>query len=149
NEVIAARANELATGTRGGKTPVHPNDHVNMAQSTNDAFPTAIHVAIVGRIDAQLLPALLALRTTLAAKADAFASIVKIGRTHLQDATPLTLGQEMSGWVRQIDLGTAAIRAALEPAYELALGGTAVGTGLNAHPEFATRVAAKLAELTG
>ena len=149
NEVIAGRANELATGTRGGKKPVHPNDHVNMAQSTNDAFPTAIHVAAVGRIDAHLLPAVLSLRTTLATKAAAFADIVKIGRTHLQDATPLTLGQEMSGWVAQLDHALAAIRAALGPLYELALGGTAVGTGLNAHPEFAVRAAAKLAELTG
>ena len=149
NEVIAGRANELATGTRGGKKPVHPNDHVNMAQSTNDAFPTAIHVAAVGRIDAHLLPAVLSLRTTLAGKAAAFADIVKIGRTHLQDATPLTLGQEMSGWVAQLDHALAAIKAALGPLYELALGGTAVGTGLNAHPEFAVRVAAKLADLTG
>jgi fumarate hydratase class II len=148
NEVIAGRANELAGGARGGKQPVHPNDHVNMAQSTNDAFPTAIHVAIVGRIDAHLLPAVLALRTTLAAKSAAFADIVKIGRTHLQDATPLTLGQEISGWVAQLDHCIAAVRAALGPVHELALGGTAVGTGLNAHPEFAVRVAAKLAELT-
>ncbi len=148
NEVIAGRANELATGVRGGKQPVHPNDHVNLAQSTNDAFPTAIHLAVVGRIETHLVPAVLALRTTLAAKADAFADIVKIGRTHLQDATPLTLGQEISGWVAQLDHGIAAIRVALLPVYELALGGTAVGTGLNAHPEFAVRVAAALAALT-
>ena len=149
NEVIAGRANEIATGVRGGKTPVHPNDHVNLAQSTNDAFPTAIHLAVVGRVDAHLLPAVLALRTTLAAKAEAFADIVKIGRTHLQDATPLTLGQEISGWVSQLDHGIAAIRVALAPVHELALGGTAVGTGLNAHPEFAVRAAAALAQLTG
>jgi fumarate hydratase, class II len=149
NEVIAGRANELATGTRGGKKPVHPNDHVNMAQSTNDAFPTAIHLAIVDRVDAHLVPAVKALRATLDAKASAFADIVKIGRTHLQDATPLTLGQEISGWVAQLDQCLAAIRAAISAVHELALGGTAVGTGLNAHPQFAVRVAAKLAELTG
>ena len=149
NEVIAGRANEVATGKRGGKAPVHPNDHVNMAQSTNDAFPTAIHLALADRIVAHLIPTVAALRATLAAKADAFATIVKIGRTHLQDATPLTLGQEISGWVSQLDHGLAAIRAALGQVYELAQGGTAVGTGLNAHPEFAVRVAAKLAELTG
>ncbi len=149
NEVIAGRANERATGTRGGKSPVHPNDHVNMSQSTNDAFPTAMHLATLGRVDAHLLPAVAALRTTLAAKADAFAAIVKIGRTHLQDATPLTLGQEISGWVAQLDHGVAAIRATLPAVHELALGGTAVGTGLNTHREYATRVAAKLAELTG
>ncbi|HEY1813521.1 MAG TPA: class II fumarate hydratase [Kofleriaceae bacterium] len=149
NEVIAGRANELATGTRGGKSPVHPNDHVNMAQSTNDAFPTAIHLAIVDRIEAHLLPALTALRETLGAKAVAFADIVKIGRTHLQDATPLTLGQEISGWGAQLDYCTAAIVAALVLVHQLALGGTAVGTGLNAHPEFATRAAAELARLTG
>jgi fumarate hydratase class II len=149
NEVIAGRANELATGTRGGKQPVHPNDHVNMAQSTNDAFPTAIHLAIVDRVDAHLIPAVAALRGTLAAKSAAFAGIVKIGRTHLQDATPLTLGQEISGWVAQLDYCLAAIKNALVGVHELALGGTAVGTGLNAHPEFGTRVAAELAELTG
>jgi len=149
NEVIAGRANEVATGMRGGKQPVHPNDHVNMAQSTNDAFPTAIHLALADRIVLHLVPAVAALRTTLDAKAQAFAGIVKIGRTHLQDATPLTLGQEISGWVAQLDHGLAAIRAALVPVHELAQGGTAVGTGLNAHPEFAVRIAAKLAELTG
>jgi fumarate hydratase class II len=148
NEVIAGRANELATGTRGGKSPVHPNDHVNMAQSTNDAFPTAIHLAIVDRVEAHLLPALTALRETLGAKAVAFADIVKIGRTHLQDATPLTLGQEISGWGAQLDYCTAAIVAALVLVHQLALGGTAVGTGLNAHPEFAKRAAAELARLS-
>ena len=149
NEVIAGRANELAGRPRGGKDPVHPNDHVNRSQSTNDAFPTAMHLAAIARTDARLLPAVSALRSTLAAKADAFASIVKIGRTHLQDATPLTLGQEISGWVAQLDLSIAAIRATLPALHELALGGTAVGTGLNAHREFATRVAHELAELTG
>ncbi|MDQ3296881.1 MAG: class II fumarate hydratase [Myxococcota bacterium] len=148
NEVIANRANELAGGTRGTKQPVHPNDHVNMSQSSNDVFPTAMHVAIAARVDAHLLPAIETLRETLAGKAEAFADIVKIGRTHLQDATPLTLGQEIGGWVAQLDLGIAAIRATLPAVHELALGGTAVGTGLNAHPEYALRVAAKLAELT-
>jgi fumarate hydratase class II len=149
NEVIANRANELAGGTRGSKSPVHPNDHVNMSQSSNDVFPTAMHVAIAGRIDAHLLPAVARLRDTLDAKGAAFCGIVKIGRTHLQDATPLTLGQEISGWVAQLDHAIAAIRATLPAIHELALGGTAVGTGLNAHPELGTRVAAKLAELTG
>jgi len=149
NEVIAGRANELAGQPRGGKAPIHPNDHVNMSQSTNDAFPTAIHLAALDRIDAKLLPAVKALRATLDGKARAFADIVKIGRTHLQDATPLTLGQEISGWVAQLDYGLAAIAAALPPVRELALGGTAVGTGLNTHPEFAMRVAAELAKLTG
>jgi fumarate hydratase, class II len=149
NEVISNRCCQLAGTPLGSHAPVHPNDHVNMAQSTNDAFPTAIHLAIVDRVDAHLVPAVSALRATLDAKAHAFADIVKIGRTHLQDATPLTLGQEISGWVAQLDQCLAAIRAALGAVHELALGGTAVGTGLNAHPQFAVRVAAKLAELTG
>ena len=148
NEVIAGRANELLGGKRGGKTPVHPNDHVNMSQSTNDAFPTAMHLAAVEQVEGKLIPAVLALRETLAGKADAFADIVKIGRTHLQDATPLTLGQEISGWVSQLDHGVLAIRHTLPELYELALGGTAVGTGLNAHPEYAQKVAAELATLT-
>jgi fumarate hydratase class II len=149
NEVIAGRANEMATGTRGGKEPIHPNDHVNLSQSSNDVFPTAMNLAICARVDAHLLPAVAALRDTLAGKAQAFANIVKIGRTHLQDATPLTLGQEISGWVAQLDYGIGAIRSTITGLYELALGGTAVGTGLNTHPEYAERVAAKLAELTG
>jgi len=149
NEVIANRAAELAGQPRGSKQPVHPNDHVNLSQSSNDVFPTAMHLAISARIDSHLLPSVAALRDTLAAKADAFKDIVKIGRTHLQDATPLTLGQEISGWVAQLDFGIAAIRATQPGLYELALGGTAVGTGLNTHPEYAERVAAKLAELTG
>jgi fumarate hydratase class II len=149
NEVIASRANEKATGKRGGKSPVHPNDHVNMSQSTNDAFPTAMHIAAVTRVEEHLLPAVGKLRQTLDAKAKAFADIVKIGRTHLQDATPLTLGQEISGWVSQLDHGTSALRNALGPVYELALGGTAVGTGLNAHPEYATRAAQQIAMITG
>ncbi|MBV8757866.1 MAG: class II fumarate hydratase [Deltaproteobacteria bacterium] len=148
NEVIAGRANELLGGKRGGKTPVHPNDHVNMSQSTNDAFPTAMHLAAVEQVEARLIPAVLALRETLAGKADAFADIVKIGRTHLQDATPLTLGQEISGWVSQLEHGVVAIRHTLAELYELALGGTAVGTGLNAHPDYPRKVAAELAALT-
>jgi fumarate hydratase class II len=149
NEVIAARANEVAAGKRGGKSPVHPNDHVNMSQSSNDAFPTAMHIAAVFAVEEQLLPALVQLRGTLDVKAHQFADIIKIGRTHLQDATPLTLGQEMSGWVAQLDQGLTAIRGALPAVHELALGGTAVGTGLNTHPEYATRVAQQLAMVTG
>jgi fumarate hydratase, class II len=149
NEVIAARANELSGGKRGGKSPVHPNDHVNMSQSSNDAFPTAMHIAAVITVEDMLLPALKQLRGTLDAKAHAFADIIKIGRTHLQDATPLTLGQEMSGWVAQLDQGLTAIRAALPAVHELALGGTAVGTGLNTHAEYAQRVAQQLALETG
>ncbi|MGE0401543.1 MAG: class II fumarate hydratase [Kofleriaceae bacterium] len=148
NEVIAGRANELAGNPRGGKSPVHPNDHVNMSQSSNDVFPTAMHVAIAARIDAHLVPRVLALRETLQSKSEAFADIVKIGRTHLQDATPLTLGQEISGWVAQLDHGLAAIRATMPPVHELALGGTAVGTGLNSHPDYARRVASEIAALT-
>jgi fumarate hydratase class II len=149
NEVIASRANEKANNKRGGKSPVHPNDHVNMSQSTNDAFPTAMHIAAAISVDEHLLPAIGALRQTLDAKAKTFADIVKIGRTHLQDATPLTLGQEISGWVNQLDHGSAASRNALGPVYELALGGTAVGTGLNSHPEYATRAAQQIAMITG
>jgi fumarate hydratase class II len=149
NEVIANRANELAGSPRGAKHPIHPNDDVNRSQSSNDVFPAAMHIAAAERTARQLLPAVSQLRDTLAGKARAFADIVKIGRTHLQDATPLTLGQEISGWVAQLDHGIAAIRAALPAIHELALGGTAVGTGLNTHPAFAERVAARLAELTG
>ncbi len=149
NEVIASRVNEALGGTRAAKGVCHPNDHVNLSQSSNDVFPSAMNLAVGARIDAHLLPAVAALRDTLAAKADAFADIVKIGRTHLQDATPLTLGQEIGGWVAQLDIAIAAIRATLPGLSELALGGTAVGTGLNTHPEYAERVAAKLAELTG
>ncbi len=149
NEVIANLANERAGTGRGSKIPVHPNDHVNLSQSSNDVFPTAMHLAIAGRVDAHLLANVMQLRETLEAKATEFAHIVKIGRTHLQDATPLTLGQEISGWVAQLDHGIAAIRATLPAIHELALGGTAVGTGLNTHPRYAAAVAAKLAELTG
>ncbi|MCW5803597.1 MAG: class II fumarate hydratase [Deltaproteobacteria bacterium] len=148
NEVIAGRANELATGVRGGKVPVHPNDHVNLGQSSNDVFPSAMHVAIARQLVEHLAPRVATLRATLAAKADATASIVKIGRTHLQDATPLTLGQEIGGWVAQLDGALAAVRATAPALYELALGGTAVGTGLNAHPELGARVAAILARET-
>lgn len=149
NEVLANVANEIAGQPRGSYKPVHPNDHVNHAQSTNDSFPTAIHVATAIQINQHLLPTVKALRNTLAAKAEAFKDIVKIGRTHLQDATPLTLGQEFSGYVSQLDHGLERLQQALHWLYELPLGGTAVGTGLNSHPEYAVKAAAKLAELTG
>jgi fumarate hydratase class II len=149
NEVISNRAIEMAGGVVGSKKPVHPNDHVNRGQSSNDTFPTAMHIAAAEQVVHHLLPAVDRLRATLDAKAVAFADIVKVGRTHLQDATPITLGQEMSGWVAQIDLSRAAIEAALPAVYELALGGTAVGTGLNTHPEYAERSARQIAILTG
>lgn len=149
NEVISNRGIELAGGEMGSKSPVHPNDHVNKAQSSNDTFPTAMHIAAVQELRGTLAPAITRLRDTLDEKAKSFADIVKIGRTHLQDATPLTLGQEISGWVAQLDNGLARLEAAEDLLLELALGGTAVGTGLNTHPEYATRVAAKIAELTG
>ncbi len=149
NEVISNRAIEMAGGAMGSKKPVHPNDHVNMSQSSNDTYPTAMHIATVEAIENYLFPRVQLLRDTLAAKAEAFMDVVKIGRTHLQDATPLTLGQEISGWVAQIDLGLAAIRATLPQLKELALGGTAVGTGLNAHPDYAVTVAGEIATLTG
>ncbi len=148
NEVIANRAIELAGGEIGSKSPVHPNDHVNRSQSSNDTFPTAMHIAAVLAIES-MIPKVRVLRETLDAKAKAFADIVKIGRTHLQDATPLTLGQEISGWVAQIDHGRAAVEATMPQLRELALGGTAVGTGLNTHPRYATEVAAKISELSG
>jgi fumarate hydratase class II len=149
NEVIANRAIELGGGTKGSKDPIHPNDHVNMSQSSNDTFPTAMHIAAVEELTHRLQPAIRALRDALDAKAVAFADIVKIGRTHLQDAVPLTLGQEFSGYVAQLDADLHRIDTALPDLYELAIGGTAVGTGLNTHPEFAERVAAGIAELTG
>jgi fumarate hydratase class II len=149
NEVISNRAIEMAGGVMGSKKPVHPNDHVNMSQSSNDTYPTAMHIAAIEAIEGYLLPRVQLLRDTLADKSDAFMSIVKIGRTHLQDATPITLGQEMSGWVSQIDHGVAAIRATLPQLRELALGGTAVGTGLNAHPDYAVAVAAEISTLSG
>lgn len=149
NEVISNRASELLGGERGEARQVHPNDDVNRGQSSNDVFPTAMHVAAACAIVMHLLPALRTLRDTLDAKAHAFAGIVKIGRTHLQDATPLTLGQEFSGYVAQLDQGIAHVEATLPHLYQLALGGTAVGTGLNAHPQFAVKVAAAIAHLTG
>jgi fumarate hydratase class II len=148
NEVISNRAIELSGGEMGSKKPVHPNDHVNMSQSSNDTFPTAMHMAAAEAL-VGLLPAVQELRDALDAKAIQWADVVKVGRTHLQDATPLTLGQEFSGYVNQIDRAIVAIREALEHIYDLAIGGTAVGTGLNAHPEFAERAAHKVAELTG
>ncbi len=148
NEVISNRAIEIAGGAMGSKKPVHPNDHVNMSQSSNDTFPTAMHIAAAEAMVA-MIPAVEALRDALGAKAEQWAHIVKIGRTHLQDATPLTLGQEFSGYVSQLDASIKRCREALDGLYDLALGGTAVGTGLNAHPEFAERAAKKIAELTG
>jgi len=148
NEVLANRASEILGGERGEKRLVHPNDDVNKGQSSNDTFPTAMHVAAVIALERELKPAVKKLRGTLARKAAAFAKIVKIGRTHLQDATPLTLGQEFSGYVSQLDHGLAHVDAALPHLCELALGGTAVGTGLNAPPGFAEKVAAELARLT-
>jgi fumarate hydratase class II len=149
NEVISNRAIELAGGTMGSKAPVHPNDHVNRGQSSNDTFPTAMHIAVVEELHRHLYPRVTLLRDTLAAKADAYASIVKVGRTHLQDATPITLGQEIGGWVAQLDYCLAEVRHAETGLYELAIGGTAVGTGLNAHPEFGTLAARYFAEMTG
>ena len=148
NEVIANRANELVGQGKGSYQPIHPNDDVNHAQSTNDSFPTAIRVAAARQIVYLLIPAVQKLRDTLASKSEQFAGIVKIGRTHLQDATPLTLGQEFSGYVSQLDHALIRLDAALQGLYELPLGGTAVGTGLNAHPDYAEQVAKTLAALT-
>jgi fumarate hydratase class II len=149
NEVIANRAIELLGGRLGSKKPVHPNDDVNKSQSSNDTFPTAMHVAVVEQIRARLIPAARRLRDTLNGKARAFADVVKVGRTHLQDAVPLTLGQEISGWVSQLDHGLAHLEGTLPHLHELAIGGTAVGTGLNAPAGFGERVAKTIAELTG
>ena len=149
NEVLANRASELLGGVRGEGRLVHPNDEVNLGQSSNDIFPTAMHVAAITGIRQKLLPELNTLRTTLKMKSDVFDGIVKIGRTHLQDATPLTLGQEFSAYVAQLDLAESVINHALTPLYELAVGGTAVGTGLNTHAEFGDRVAAELARTSG
>jgi len=140
NEVLANRASELLGGARGDQRLVHPNDHVNLGQSSNDVFPTAMHIAAARAVKEELIPAVEALSATLAGKSEAFAAVVKIGRTHLQDATPLTLGQEFSGYVAQLEHAQAALRAVLPGLYELAIGGTAVGTGLNTHPQFADRV---------
>ncbi|MCC2963415.1 class II fumarate hydratase [Massilia sp. IC2-278] len=149
NEVLANRGSELMGGERGEARLLHPNDHVNMGQSSNDIFPTAMHVAAALAVSKEVLPALARLRGTLTVKSRDFADIVKIGRTHLQDATPLTLGQEFSGYVAQLEFSEAAIRASLPGLLALAAGGTAVGTGLNAHPEFAARIAAELGSRTG
>src|SRR5918995_6939912 len=148
NEVLASLANERLGGTRGGKEPVHPNDHVNRGQSSNDSFPTAMHVAAAREIHGRLLPALRHLLAALDAKAAEFRDHVKIGRTHLQDATPVTLGQEFSGYAMQVELGIARIEATLPGLYALAQGGTAVGTGLNTHPDFAELFALKMVQLT-
>lgn len=149
NEVISNRAIELLGGERGSKNPVHPNDHVNMSQSSNDTFPTAMHVAAVVEINELLVPALKELRDALAAKGDEFADIIKIGRTHLQDATPLTLGQEFSGYVTQVERGIERVESSLKHLLQLAQGGTAVGTGLNTRKGFDTAVAAEIAKITG
>ena len=149
NEVISNRAIEMLGGVLGSKEPIHPNDHVNKSQSTNDAFPTAIHVAVVDRIHNHLIPAVTRLRDALSAKAEAFKDIVKTGRTHLQDATPLTLGQAFSGYVTQLNNALRAIDNTLPHLYELPIGGTAVGTGLNAHPEYATKAADAISKRTG
>jgi fumarate hydratase, class II len=149
NEVISNRAIEIAGGVLGSKKPIHPNDDVNMSQSSNDTFPTAMHIAAASRVAEVLIPAVERLRDALATKAAVFADVVKIGRTHLMDATPLTVGQEMSGWVSQLDRDVERLQVVLPGLYDLAIGGTAVGTGLNAHPEFAERAARKISELTG
>ncbi|WP_428717787.1 class II fumarate hydratase [Undibacterium curvum] len=149
NEVISNRAIELAGGVMGSKQPVHPNDHVNRGQSSNDTFPTAMHIAVVSELFAHLFPAVTQLRNTLAQKAQDYHDVVKTGRTHLQDATPITLGQEIGAWVAQIDFGLAAVHSALPGLYDLAIGGTAVGTGLNAHPQFGDLAASRMAQLTG
>lgn len=148
NEVISNRAIEIAGGTMGSKSPIHPNDHVNMSQSSNDTFPTAMHIAAAMALTNQLLPAVRHLRDGLAAKMRAYDQIIKIGRTHLQDAVPLTLGQEFSGYVAQLDACIERIEQMMPELYELALGGTAVGTGLNTHPQFAEKAAAEIANLT-
>jgi fumarate hydratase, class II len=149
NEVMANRAIEMAGSVLGSKHPVHPNDHVNRSQSSNDTFPTAMHIAAAGRLHDDLIPAIQRIHDAIDAKATEFADVVKIGRTHLQDATPLTVGQEMSGWASLLARDLDRIKLALHGLYDLAIGGTAVGTGLNAPPEFAERAAAKIAGLTG
>ncbi len=149
NEVISNRAIEMAGGVMGSKKPIHPNDDVNKAQSSNDTFPTAMHIAAASEINRRLIPMVTRLRDTLQKKSDAFRDVIKIGRTHLMDAVPLTLGQEFSGYVQQLTNGLRRIDNCLPHLYELALGGTAVGTGMNTHPEFAVRSARKIAEMTG
>jgi fumarate hydratase, class II len=148
NEVISNRAIEISGGVMGSKKPIHPNDDLNMSQSSNDTFPAAMHIAAASRVAEDLIPAVERLRDALDAKARQFENVVKIGRTHLMDATPLTVGQEMSGWVSLLDRDIARLKQVLPGLYELAIGGTAVGTGLNSHPEFADRAAAKIAQLT-
>jgi len=149
NEVISNRAIEIAGGVMGSKKPIHPNDDVNMSQSSNDTFPTAMHIAAASRVAEVLIPAVEHLRDAIQAKARQFQDVVKIGRTHLMDATPLTVGQEMSGWANQLDRDVERLKLVLPGLYDLAIGGTAVGTGLNSHPEFAERAAKKIADLTG
>jgi fumarate hydratase class II len=149
NEVIANRAIQIVGGVLGSKSPIHPNDDVNHSQSSNDTFPTAMHIATVEQLDGVLIPAVRALRDTLDAKAKAYAGVVMIGRTHLQDATPITLGQIISGWAAQLDQAIDGIRGAMTDLYALAIGGTAVGTGLNAHPRFGALAAETIADLTG
>src|ERR1700726_529951 len=149
NEVISNRAIEFAGGVMGSKKPIHPNDDVNMSQSSNDTFPTAMHIAAAEEISRDLIPSLRKLRDALNPKAEEFADIVKIGRTHLMDAVPLTFGQEFGGWASLMERDIKRLEQVLDGLYDLAIGGTAVGTGLNAHPEFAERAAAKIAQLTG
>jgi fumarate hydratase, class II len=149
NEVISNRAIELAGGQLGSKKPIHPNDDVNMSQSSNDTFPAAMHIAAAERVKNALIPAIRTVQKAIEAKAKEFADIVKIGRTHLQDAVPLTVGQEFSGWANLLERDIQRLELALDGLYDLAIGGTAVGTGLNAHPEFAERAASKIAQLTG
>ncbi|HUK41463.1 MAG TPA: class II fumarate hydratase, partial [Candidatus Acidoferrales bacterium] len=149
NEVISNRAIEIAGGVMGSKKPIHPNDDVNMSQSSNDTFPAAMHIAAATQVAEKLIPAVEHLRAASDAKAKQFATVVKIGRTHLQDATPITVGQEMSGWASLLERDIARLKESLSGLYDLAIGGTAVGTGLNAPPEFAERAAKKIAELTG
>ncbi|WP_022909117.1 class II fumarate hydratase [Aestuariimicrobium kwangyangense] len=149
NEVISNRAIEILGGNLGSKSPVHPNDHVNRGQSSNDTFPTAMHIAIVLELHDRLYNQVQGLREVLAAKAEQFAGVVKVGRTHLQDATPITLGQEIGGWVAQLDFALEQVRHAEQGLGDLAIGGTAVGTGLNAHPDFGTTTARRISELTG
>src|SRR5579863_6761203 len=149
NEVISNRAIEMAGGVMGSKKPIHPNDDVNMSQSSNDTFPTAMHIAAAERVQNALIPAIQRVHDAIAAKSKQFANVVKIGRTHLQDAVPLTKGQEMGGWTSLLERDIARLRQSLDGIYDLAIGGSAVGTGLNTHPEFAARAAKKIAELTG
>jgi fumarate hydratase class II len=149
NEVISNRAIELAGGVMGSKKPIHPNDDVNLSQSSNDTFPTAMHIAAAERVKKALIPAIQRVHEAIAAKASEYANVVKIGRTHLQDAVPLTFGQEFGGWASLLERDVRRLEQALDGLYDLAIGGTAVGTGLNAHPEFAERAARKIAELTG